>query len=79
MNTYDFTFILSGVDPALPQEVLDAFAEHCPDATLSSSEGVVYLDFNKMGERHIQTIRDAARCVEHADVGATVAKVIMPN
>lgn len=73
MNTYDFTLVLSG-PTELTDDLADSlFAAGCDDATPSSSEGVVSLDFGRESSDLESAIRSAIANVSSA--GYVVSRV----
>jgi hypothetical protein len=73
MNTYDFTLILSGPTELTDDLADNLFAAGCDDATPSSSEGVVALDFGRESSDLESAIRSAIANVSSA--GYVVSRV----
>lgn len=73
MNTYDFTLILSGPTELTDDLADNLFAAGCDDATPSSSEGVVSLDFGRESTDLESAIRSAIANV--ASAGYVVSRV----
>jgi hypothetical protein len=72
---HDFTLILDGI-PDLSREVVDAlFEAGCDDGTLSSSAGVVSMDFTRSAPSMKEAIISAIRDVRKANIGARVVRV----
>ena len=73
MTTYDFTLILSGPTELTDDLADNLFAAGCDDATPSSSEGVVSLDFGRESTDLESAIRSAIANVTSA--GYVVSRV----
>lgn len=73
MKTYSFTLVLAGVDVLTPEMGDDLFEAGCDDATPSSSNGVVSVDFDREAESLGKAIGSAVEDVERA--GYKLARV----
>jgi hypothetical protein len=70
----EFTLILEGVE--VTDDVADALYEAgCDDALFGSSDGVVFLDFNREAPSLREAVLSAIADVEKAGVGAKVIRV----
>jgi hypothetical protein len=72
---HEFTLVLDGISELTP-EIFDALYEAgCDDATMSSRDGVVSLDFGRIAPTTKDAIISAIRDVQKANVGARVVQV----
>jgi hypothetical protein len=72
---HEFTLVLDGISELTP-EIFDAlFEAGCDDATMSSRDGVVSLDFGRDAPTMKEAIVSAIRDVQKANVGARVVRV----
>jgi hypothetical protein len=72
MNTYDFTLILRRPDELTDDLADKLYSAGCDDATVSSSEGVISIDFSRESSDLESAIRSAIAGVTSA--GCVVAK-----
>ena len=72
---HEFTLVLDGISELTP-EIFDAlFEAGCDDATISSRDGVVSLDFGRIAATMKDAIISAIRDVQKANIGARVLRV----
>lgn len=75
-ESFEFTLILKGVDPALEELGNKLFEAACDDTLLYSRNKTVYLDFVREAHSLEETILSAIRAVETIDIdGVRVASV----
>jgi hypothetical protein len=72
MNTYDFTLILRGPDELTDELADKLYSAGCDDATVSSCEGVISIDFGRESSDLESAIRSAVADVTSA--GCVVAR-----
>jgi hypothetical protein len=72
MQTYEFTFIVSGIDPNDADFENRFFEAGCDDATLALMKGVVAVSFDRVGESFSQAVASAYRDI--LKVGVTVER-----
>ncbi len=72
---HEFTLVLDGISELTP-EIFDAlFEAGCDDATMSSRDGVVSLDFGRQASTLGNAIDSAIRDVRAANIGAWVVGI----
>ena len=72
---HEFTLILGGISELTP-EIFDAlFEAGCDDATMSSRDGIVWLDFRRTESSPEKALASAVRDVRKANIGAGVLLV----
>ncbi|MGI0480270.1 hypothetical protein ACN4EE_05715 [Geminocystis sp. CENA526] len=64
MNTYNFTLILSESSQQIDNLEDLLFEAGCDDATLSFSNGITYLEFDRDGDQFITVLNSAIKQVE---------------
>lgn len=74
-NIYQFTLVLDGVDEQTPGIEDALFEAGCDDALINYKNGVVYLDFDRVGDDLEQAIISAIRDVETAVIDASIISV----
>ncbi|MEX2316877.1 MAG: hypothetical protein WD669_06985 [Pirellulales bacterium] len=72
MNTYDFTLILRGSGDLTDELANKLYSAGCDDGTVSSSEGVISIDFGREASDLETAIRSAIADVTSA--GCVVAR-----
>jgi len=64
MNTYNFTLILSESSQQIDNLEDLLFEAGCDDATLSFSNGITYLEFDRDGDQFFKVLNSAIKQVE---------------
>ncbi len=68
---YDFALIIDGVSELTPAIEENLFAAGCDDATFSSRDGCVYVEFSRNGADMEQVVASAIHDVQTANIYAT--------
>jgi hypothetical protein len=76
METYEFTLVVKGADIQTDEALNALYESGCDDATVGSSGGVQYLDFDREAPSYAEAVSSAIDTVEKAIPGATVARVL---
>jgi hypothetical protein len=72
---HEFTLILDGISELGPSIVDALFEAGCDDATLSSCDGVVSMDFDRIAPTMQDAVVSAIQDVRKANIGARVVRV----
>lgn len=78
-GVYTFTLVLSGATEITDELERGLLSAGCDDALLSSSEGVVRLDFDRDAESWGAAIASAIKAVEDSGLPIRVEKVVPPG
>ena len=68
MNSYEFTFITSGIDPESPGFEDRFFESGCDDATLAFVKGLLAVNFNREAETYVHAVVSAYHSVKSVGV-----------
>ncbi len=75
MKTYEFTLVLQTHQEDYAQLEDSLFEAGCDDATLSSRNGIVYLNFDREADDLESAVISAIRQVEQTELGLVVGRV----
>lgn len=76
VSFHEFTLVLGVVDE-IDQKIIDDLYPNCSDATLSSSEGVVYLEFSRIAKSRQDAIDSAIKDVTDAGYSCSLKEEVV--
>lgn len=75
MSHHQFTVLVEGTDMQNDEAAAALFEAGCDDATVGTSHGTQYLDFDREADSFTDAIASAVRAIEKALPGARVVRI----